>query len=384
MDCLFDKRGDCMSIAFTISYSEYKELIDHAYKNRGGIDGQRGTLKTSTAIRIRKRMVEDITKGTILPPLVIGAAVKEADYNEFEKKNEEALLIWLKENASSLSLIDGMQRTTAMFEAEKSIDLSEYKIRIELWLAHTVNNLIYRMLVLNSGQVPWDVRRQLETVFGSIVSQLQMDLPELSIFTEEESRSRAKAGQYQANRILELYLAFGSRKEKIDIKERLSDEFVRLDFLELTSDTDSTLEFEEALRLMTQLDRIFERVDAVESERFKSGTDVFGSQPACVGFIVATSILMLGRPGSSQSKESLEKRWSEKKAGFNSIVEKAQKMNKEELTEFLALQTLSEKLAGRKSGKVGDFEREFFRTAFSTLYDEGEDLTSFEVCWNAY
>ena len=44
-------------------------------------------------------MVEDITKGTILPPLVIGAAVKEADYNEFEKKNEEALLIWLKENA---------------------------------------------------------------------------------------------------------------------------------------------------------------------------------------------------------------------------------------------------------------------------------------------
>lgn len=384
MDCLFDKRGDCMSIAFTISYSEYKELIDHAYKNRGGIDGQRGTLKTSTAIRIRKRMVEDITKGTILPPLVIGAAVKEADYNEFEKKNEEALLIWLKENASSLSLIDGMQRTTAMFEAEKSIDLSEYKIRIELWLAHTVNNLIYRMLVLNSGQVPWDVRRQLETVFGSIVSQLQMDLPELSIFMEEESRRRAKAGQYQANRILELYLAFGSRKEKIDIKERLSDEFVRLDFLELTSDTDSTLEFEEALRLMTQLDRIFERVDAVESERFKSGTDVFGSQPACVGFIVATSILMLGRPGSSQSKESLEKRWSEKKAGFNSIVEKAQKMNKEELTEFLALQTLSEKLAGRKSGKVGDFEREFFRTAFSTLYDEGEDLTSFEVCWNAY
>lgn len=384
MDCLFDKRGDCMSIAFTISYSEYKELIDHAYKNRGGIDGQRGTLKTSTAIRIRKRMVEDITKGTILPPLVIGAAVKEADYNEFEKKNEEALLIWLKENASNLSLIDGMQRTTAMFEAEKSIDLSEYKIRIELWLAHTVNNLIYRMLVLNSGQVPWDVRRQLETVFGSIVSQLQMDLPEFSIFTEEESRRRAKAGQYQANRILELYLAFGSRKEKIDIKERLSDEFVRLDFLELTSDTDSTLEFEEALRLMTQLDRIFERVDAVESERFKSGTDVFGSQPACVGFIVATSILMLGRPGSSQSKESLEKRWSEKKAGFNSIVEKAQKMNKEELTEFLALQTLSEKLAGRKSGKVGDFEREFFRTAFSTLYDEGEDLTSFEVCWNAY
>lgn len=92
--------------------------------------------------------------------------------------------------------------------------------------------------------------------------------------------------------------------------------------MELTSDTDSTLEFEEALRLMTQLDRIFERVDAVESERFKSGTDVFGSQPACVGFIVATSILMLGRPGSSQSKESLEKDGARKKLDLIALLKK--------------------------------------------------------------
>lgn len=61
-----------MSIAFTISYSEYKELIDHAYKNRGGIDGQRGTLKTSTAIRIRKRMEEEHSKGTRYYGLQIG------------------------------------------------------------------------------------------------------------------------------------------------------------------------------------------------------------------------------------------------------------------------------------------------------------------------
>ena len=384
MDCLFDKRGDCMSIAFTISYPKYKELINHAYENRGGIEGQRGTLKTSTAIRIRKRMVEDITKGTILPPVVIGAAVKETNYDEFPQKTETELQNWLKENALSLSLIDGMQRTTAMIEAEKVADLSEYKIRVELWLAHTVNNLIYRMLVLNSGQVPWDVRRQLETVFGSIVIQLKADLPEISIFTEEASRRRSKAGQYQADRILELYLAFGSRKEKIDIKERLSDEFVRLDFLELTSDTDSTVQFEEALRLMAELDKTFENVDEIEGERFKTGTDVFGSQPACVGFIVATSILMLGRPGSTLSKDILGKKWDEKKAGFNKLIERMKKMDKDELTAFLALQTLSEKLTMRKTGKVGDFEREFFRTAFATLYDEGADLSSFEVCWNAY
>ena len=88
MDCLFDKRGDCMSIAFTISYPKYKELINHAYENRGGIEGQRGTLKTSTAIRIRKRMVEDITKGTILPPVVIGRQLKNPIMMRSPKKQK--------------------------------------------------------------------------------------------------------------------------------------------------------------------------------------------------------------------------------------------------------------------------------------------------------
>ena len=135
---------------------------------------------------------------------------------------------------------------------------------------------------------------------------------------------------------------------------------------------------------MAELDKTFENVDEIEGERFKTGTDVFGSQPACVGFIVATSILMLGRPGSTLSKDILGKKWDEKKAGFNKLIERMKKMDKDELTAFLALQTLSEKLTMRKTGKVGDFEREFFRTAFATLYDEGADLSSFEVCWNAY
>ena len=56
----------------------------------------------------------------------------------------------------------------------------------------------------------------------------------------------------------------------------------------------------------------------------------------------------------------------------------------EELKDFLALPTLSEKLGSRKSSKVGDFEREFFKVAFTTLYEEGKNLSSFEICWNAY
>ena len=59
-------------------------------------------------------------------------------------------------------------------------------------------------------------------------------------------------------------------------------------------------------------------------------------------------------------------------------------MQLDELTTFLSLNTLSEKLNSKRTGKVGDFEREFFKSAFTTLYEEGESLSSFEVCWNAY
>ncbi len=376
-----------MSVIFTVSFSQYESLINCAYKNRGGIEGQRGALKSSTAIRIRKRMIDDIASGTVLPPVVIGAAIDGINYQEFSKKSENELIQWLIDNAEDLSLIDGMQRTTAMFEASKSSDLRDYKIRVELWLAQNVNNLIYRMLVLNSGQVPWDVKRQLETVFSSVLKQIQHDIPDISIFGIDDGRRRRSAKQYQSSNILEMYLVFGSRKEKIDMKERLSDEFVRLDFLDLTSNNDSTHQFTETLSLMARLDACFTKVTtgtAEDKERFLNGIDIFSSQPACVGFMVSTAILMLGRPGNTQSKEILDEKWRRYKESFEQTLAKMEAMSVEDLKLFLALQTLSEKLSNRRSSKVGDFEREFFKTAFTTLYEEGSGLSSFEICWNAY
>lgn len=385
MDYLRDQRGNCISFMLKVKFPAYNELIECAYRNRGGIEGQRGALKSSTAIRIRRRMIDDIAKGTVLPPVVIGAAVGDIDFTEFVEMDDKQMIDWLTQHADDLSLIDGMQRTTAMVEAAKASDLAEYEIRLEFWLAKSVNNLIYRMLVLNSGQVPWDVRRQLETVFGSVLKQLKSENPDVSIFSVDEGRRRRNAKQYQSDNILELYLVFGSRKEKIDIKERLSDEFVRLDFLDLTASDESIHQFSEALSLMSKLDSCFCKVTQTEdNERFQNGLDIFSSQPACVGFIVSTAILMLGRPGSTQSKEKLLAKWENDRNSLMSLIEKMEIMPIEELSFFLALPTLSEKLNTKRSGKVGDFEREFFKSAFAALYEEGEHLSSFEICWNAY
>ena len=39
MGHLIDYRGNCMSVIFTVLFSQYEALINCAYKNRGGIEG---------------------------------------------------------------------------------------------------------------------------------------------------------------------------------------------------------------------------------------------------------------------------------------------------------------------------------------------------------
>ena len=71
-----DNRSDCFSIMGTTSIISFVDYIKEVYADRGGIMGQRDALKTSSAIKIRKRMIKDIASGTVLPPLVIGPALK--------------------------------------------------------------------------------------------------------------------------------------------------------------------------------------------------------------------------------------------------------------------------------------------------------------------
>lgn len=390
MDSLFDARGKCMSFMLTLKYSQYKPIIDAAYSKRGGIEGQRDVIKASTAIRIRKRMIDDIIQGTVLPPVVIGAVIGDLEYEEFSKKNSSELVTWLLDNSDSISLIDGMQRTTAMIAAdsEKEGGLGEYELRVEIWLAKNINHLIYRMLILNSGQVPWDIKRQLQTVFSSVLKKIQADVENITIYTQDEGKRRNAPAQYQASDILELYLVFGSRKEKIDIKEKLSDEFVRLDFIDVTSSDDSGDLFCEALKLLGDLDSCFGRFQAAkkinQDDRFANGKDLFSSQPARVGFITASALHMLGRPGSTSNKQLIYTKWVEKRKLISDLLNKLNNLETNELGEFLALDALSEKLANKKVSKVGDYEREFFKTAFFTMYDIGSEIGNMEECWNSF
>lgn len=393
-----DNRSECYSIMGLISIKEYIEYVKSVYEKRGGILGQRDALKSSSAIKIRKRMIRDITSGTVLPPIVIGLLLSNDEFDKISStsKSENTLstefvsLILNRVSPGNISLIDGMQRTTAIMESLSTDDsIANNIIRVEFWVVKNINNLIYRMLILNTGQVPWNVRRQLEVLFSPIKETIRERIPNAIIYSIDDEKRRSASSQFQGNDVIEMFLAFGSRKEKIELKERIAEEFTRLDFIE-TSDKNNLMDY--FIRCFSMLNALDEKLGLikVESEyddgkkpKFFNGYDLFSSQPARIGFMVALAVKILGRPGTDKDASLQDASLVKIESNFEVLIDKINSIEEERLTEFLAFNVLNE-IIDKPSSKVGDFERTFFKEAFTSLIEQDFQVNNFESCWRAY
>ncbi|GAA5436748.1 hypothetical protein [Deinococcus aquaticus] len=385
---LHDNRTDCYSIAIVLRIGDYLDVIEHAYKHRGGILLQRDALKTKTALQIRSRMVEDIISGAVLPPIVIGMLYKDIDFdkNSDDASIEVAAKLLTASSDINLSIIDGMQRTTALKEAA-TIDTSvkDKFVRIEIWFAKSVNSLLYRMLILNTGQIPWNLRRQFEVIYNPVINEIASTVEGIEIFSSDDGRRRSTGGQYQSDDLIELFLVFGSRKEDVDSKEKLTDEFVKLDFINATGDFNLSSKFHVVLSSLVKIDKAFSTLTDpdTDNKRFSKGKDLFKSQTACVGFVNAAAIFCIGRPGADRDIEEQNQRIKQLTTIVDRLVNKFCSMSSEGKRDFLDLERLSQ-LLEKKTGKVGDFERTFFTKAFTALFDSDGELSDMTPCWRAY
>ncbi len=115
MDKLKDERVNCYSFMTQLTIGEYLRLIQSVYESGGGIEGQREALKSSTAIRIRKRMIKDLHLGTVLPPIVLGVVVDNETFQGLDNLDEEHFQTMINQvPKENISIIDGMQRTIAI------------------------------------------------------------------------------------------------------------------------------------------------------------------------------------------------------------------------------------------------------------------------------
>ncbi|MBN8183745.1 hypothetical protein [Roseibium aggregatum] len=375
---------------FMINAGKFIELVTSSYENKGGIDGQRDAIKTKSALSIRKRLIEDLVSGAVIPPVTIGVLADARQRDKiWQALDADAIDKVLRDIPSDLiSIIDGMQRTTALIEAiAKNPEIAKRLIRVEVWCAEKINGLIYRMLVLNSGQIPWETARQLETVYSQFINTLQTGLDEdVSLFLKDERRRRVAPGQFQASTVIRLYLAFSARRAEFDLKDRVAEDFAKLDALESSSHDEFFGYFQSTFKLALALDREFSRIKKEEipfgKVRIRDGRDIFKAEPALIGFFVAVSVKLFDVPGFDIDWSQTPERMSNVSDNVTKLVERIQKLDDTALEQFLELDVLNERL-DRRSGQVGRYERDLFTRAFSLVVDRGGDLPSFKPCWLA-
>ncbi len=388
-DMIFDKKLSCCSFMSCMEVNEYLKIVEKVYENKGGIQGQREPLKQKTAITIRKRMIKDITEGAILPPVVIGVIVDEEVYNNLEKKaidTNEMLRLVSSVDSSNISIIDGMQRTTAIMEAIKEKnDVLQNSIRVEFWISKNINSLLYRMLVLNTGQVPWNIRRQIEIVFGGVINAIKQNTTNINIMEVDDKARRKKGGEYNANELIEMFLAFGARTWKTETKEKLTDEFTRGDFVQTSSEIDAVEYFCKILNIMSKIDISLDSKygkELAQEGKFSIGRDLFSSLPAKIGFSAACGMAIFGRPGVNRNSDEIVKKAKEVEEALSNVLSRINSIEGESIVEYVDFETLSE-LTSKKSSKIGDFERDLFFNAFRTMIEENGRMDALTECWRS-
>lgn len=395
LDTQFDERSVCYSILTEQSLSDYMRLIEKAYDEQGMISGQRDKLGSTSAIRIRKRMVEDFEKKAVFPPVVIGLVVDDEKFSKIkELKNDEGLESLLTDlPEDSYSIIDGMQRTTVYKESfNKSKDR---KIRVEFWVTTKTESLTYRMLVLNTGQVPWNLRRQIEVVYAPLIKEIERSIKQgykdiseiISLFRIDDKQARLKSGQFHADDVIEMYLSFGLRKEKIDTASVLAEDFTRLDLIEAMANENFLNDFIFVFANVCRLDLTFEDSikTPIDTGKVNIGRHIFDSMPAKIGITVACSQLIYGRVGTTKSREEQEKTISKISNSVSKLIVEIKKLkSEEEKQHFFCLSILNERIKTAPTNRIGDWQRAFYLEAFKLLLSDEFDNKSLESCWRAY
>lgn len=390
-DHLKDERVECYSVLMNITIADYLNFIQDVYKQKGGIEGQRSPLKTKSAQRIRKRLIDDLNRGTVIPPIVVGVKLDNESFEKFGKdiENNSEKIFQELNTQEQVSIIDGMQRTTALFEALSLPKFNkERKIRLELWIAKSTNSLIYRMLVLNSGQIPWNIKRQLEVVFSQLKKELESNITGLELYTSDEPNSRASAGQYQASQFIELFMLFGTKRVSIDIQEELAEEFARLDIIETSGNKNFMDIFYGVSKTLVDLDTAFAKLNTnptdIELSKFKTGKHIFSSQPARAGFMVAASQEIFGLPGIELTEDEQKAKFEKLQEGVSRFIASINDKSQPELFEVIDLATLDEQ-TNLKTSKVGEFERNFFLKSFKTFFEltKSGQLSNLTPCWRS-
>ncbi len=207
-----DLRTNTHVIYAQIGIVSYLELVGDNF-DEFGIQRKRENHKGY------RRLKKDIKEGALIPPITL--ALKPELVKKFTplvrteqtEKLEKELV-----SKATVYILDGLQRTHIMtdLKEEGTKFNTEQKLLLEFWFEEDMGNLIYRLIVLNSGQKPMSMRHQIELLFMTMQDKLKVDIPGLEMYNERDLKTRKSAKMFPFERIVTGYDSFLNESPEVD------------------------------------------------------------------------------------------------------------------------------------------------------------------------
>lgn len=378
-----DKKINAKCLLIDISIGRYIQLVE---SNLEDMDIQRGKI-LSRKRDVYRRLMEDLKEETIIPPISLVLRGKSKVQNEIKSITElqdiEKRLNEGIENGD-LSILDGLQRTYCILNVlddlkDKELFLSA-RIRAELWYDITYTAILYKMLVLNTGQVKMSMRHQIEILnillrekISTIASEKRISM----IFsTYKNPLPVDNVYEYKFSDIAEAFTSFITKDPIVDKTNVVVQELERMKFIEEHSTSEKLLneeEIKEFTEILITLDKALwdKYKQPIESEDetgektklpWTSRKEIMNSAPVLSGIFAS-----FGKVFNDRDK------YNRRKKVFFQILQKDE-------DDPLKLKIMSEILQDEKkrSTKFGETTRNFFFNALREFFN-GED--NFETIW---
>jgi hypothetical protein len=320
------------------------------------------------------RLKNDIEKGTLIPTITL--AIEPSSVNNFttllQEKNSAKIVEELITITDKIYILDGLQRTYIINELKSNgvVFNEEQKLLLEIWFEGDIKHLIYRLIVLNSGQKPMSMRHQIELLFITMRETIIKNVQGLKVLEEKEEENRTNSKQFPFERLVTAYKSFLTKSPEADKDNIVAERMKEADMLESDEQflSDPFIKFSEYLNIYCLLDE--------EAYRIYNGTPMnkyrnwFADSNVIQAFFAAISKYSSNEKREQNALTSINKL-------INELKEKQKgedPLNIKELNEILTNSSVSKKY------NVGFATRKLLSSGFTEYFtNEGEQ--PLKECW---
>lgn len=381
LDAKTDKKIDAQCLLIDISIGNYIRLIEN---NLEELDIQRGKI-LSKKRDVYRRLIEDLKEGTLIPPLSIVLMKNsevQKEINEMERIEDIEKLINEKIKQGDIFILDGLQRTYCILSViddlgkiGKKEQFLTTRIRVELWYNMRYTAILYKMLVLNTGQVKMSMKHQIEILNiplkEKIIEVATVKGTTIAFSTYRNPLSVDEVYKYRFSDIVEAFTSFITNDPMVDKTNEVVKQLERMKFIEDHSDPEILSKEEEVnefIETLIALDKeIWNKYPQSITIEDEEGNE--SSLPWTSRRDIMTSAAILSGIFAAFGKifKNEREKYRQRKTQLFHIL-------REDNVDPLKLEVMSQILQDEKtrSTKFGETTRNFFFNALKKFFD-GED-----------